>query len=191
MGQGPYHVVGRVERPEALEEGTKTPDYPEDEWSKETEAVALKAAQNIAMALAGRGEEGLIPVADPKKHIPPNWQDDWQVPEKTLYRLAFLSDRHACAGGELKMASHCGGIKPYPPWLRHCKGTSTCADPGNPTYGEIVKRLFSECFPWRHNDIGVTTVEELLETDMKTEEELIHYRFDQLRRLSEEHRATI
>ena len=89
------------------------------------------------------------------------------------------------------MASHCGGIKPYPPWLHHCKGTSMCADPGNPTYGEIVKRLFSECFPWRHNDIGVTTAEELLENDMKTEEELIHYRFDQLRRLSEEHRATI
>ena len=183
--------MGRVERPEALEEGTQPPDFPEDGWSKETEAVALKAAQNIAMALAGRGEEGFRAVADPKKHIPPNWQDDWTVPEKTLYRLAFLSDRDVIAGGELKMASHCGGIKPYPPWLHHCKGTSTCADPGNPTYGEIVKRLFSECFPWRHNDIGVTTAEELWEYDMKTEEELIHYRFDQLRRLSEEHRATI
>ena len=136
------------------------------------------------MALAGRGEEGFRAVADPKKHIPPNWQDDWQVPEKTLYRLAFLSDRHACAGGELKMASHCGGIKPYPPWLHHCKGTSMCADPGNPSYGEIVKRLFSECFPWRHNDIVVTTAEELWEYDMKTEEELIHYRFECLKQLT-------
>ena len=62
------------------------------------------------MALAGRGEEGFRPVADPKKHIAPNWQDDWTVPEKTLYRLAFLSDRDVKAGGELKMASHCGGI---------------------------------------------------------------------------------
>ena len=102
--------MGRVEQPEALEEGTQPPDFPEDGWSKETEAVALKAAQNIPMTLAGRGEEGFRAVADPKQHIPPNWQDDWQVPEKTLYRLAFLSDRDVSAGGELKMASHCGGI---------------------------------------------------------------------------------
>ena len=52
-----------------------------------------------------------------------------------------------------------------------------------------MKRLFSECFPWRHNDIGVTTAEELWEYDMKTEEELIHYRFECLKQLSEEHRA--
>ena len=57
------------EQPEALEEGTQPPDFPEDGWSKETEAVALKAAQNIAMALAGRGEEGFRPVAEIPKNI--------------------------------------------------------------------------------------------------------------------------
>ena len=181
--------MGRVERPEALEEGTQPPDFPEDGWSKETEAVALKAAQNIAMALAGRGEEGFRAVADPKQHIPPNWQDHWTIPEKILYRVALLSDRHIIGGAELKLASHCGGIMPYSPWLRHCKGTSACADPGNPTYGEIVMMLFSECIPWRHKDIGVTTAEELRDYDMKTEEQLIHYRFECYRQLNEEHRA--
>ena len=104
--------------------------------------------------------------------------------EKTLYRVALLSDRHIIGGAELKLASHCGGIMPYSPWLQHCKGTSACADPGNPTYGEIVMMLFSKCFPWRHNDIGVTTAEELWEYDMKTEEELIHYRFECLKQLT-------
>ena len=64
--RAPTTVVGRVEQPEALEEGTQPPDFPEDGWSKETEAVALKAAQNVAMALAVRGEEGFRAVADPK-----------------------------------------------------------------------------------------------------------------------------
>ena len=141
------------------------------------------------MALAGRGEEGFRPVADPKKHIPPNWQDDWTVPEKTLYRLAFLSDRHVIAGCELKMASHCGGIKPYPPWVDHCKGTSACADPGNPTYGAVIRRLRAVVGQWQHYDIGVTSEEELRTYGMTTERDLITWRFDFLLMLSEEHQA--
>jgi len=181
-------MVVRSENPIALRAPTK-PDYPEDNWTKELEASCLQAAVKIARGLAARGEEGFSMLADPSTTVHIDWQKNWTIPEKILYRLAFLADRDVFPAGDLKLASHCGGIKPYPPWQAHCKGTSACADPGNPTYGAVIRRLRDVTGEWRHYDIGVTSEEELRTYGMTTERDLITWRFDFLLRLSEEHQA--
>ena len=153
----------------------------------------LEAAETVARKFAERGEEGFRHLLERDHSVPEkNWQKDWTLPEKALYRLTLLADRYMFPKDTIqKPASHCGGIAPYEPWLQEWNGFPGWADPGNPAYNAVVSRLEKECSPWRHHHFytGWTTKDELGSYDCKTELELMVKRLGFLRQRNAEHRA--
>ena len=116
--------------------------------SPSSEDLALAATEEIALELARRGEDGfrgLQQILRSPLEVPVD-QSEWPKAAKLLHRLALLADPDIFPN--VKMASHCGGIKPDPPFVYPCKHTAHVADAGNDCYHAVVSRLYWKCESW-------------------------------------------
>ena len=75
--------------------GGQAPEVEAAECPKSTdehEQALLDQAEEVAMLLARRGEEGFRHLIEGDHPVSPHWQECWSIAQKTLYRLAFISD---------------------------------------------------------------------------------------------------
>ena len=112
------------------------------------EAAALEAAELCALELAVRQEDGfghlhdiiLSPLVDRVD------RSEWNHADKLLNRLAVLADKQICP--RLQLASHCGGVRPEPPFVLARGDRKLVGDAGDDCYDTIVSRLFQQCASW-------------------------------------------
>ena len=104
----------------------------------------LEAVKAVASVLARYNEPGF-------EHIPftgdvNNENDEHEcVYYQTLVRLALLADDNIIPKLTLKRASHCGGVKPQPPYLMAFADTPKLADCGNELMAHILDKLLLQC----------------------------------------------
>ena len=115
-------------------------DPPQNE---EIDDLNLEAVKVIARLLARYNEPGF-------QHIPFTGHAVYENEQhghvyRTLVRMALLADDSIIPKLTLKRASHCGGVKPEPPYLIAFADTPKLADPGNQLMAHILDKLLSQC----------------------------------------------
>ena len=103
----------------------------------------LEAVKAVASVLARYNEPGFenIPFTGDVN----NENDGHDYLYRTLVRMALLADDSIIPKLTLKRASHCGGVKPQPPYLMAFADTPKLADCGNDLMAHIMDKLLSQC----------------------------------------------
>ena len=127
-------------------------------WLELCESKTSSAAE-LAWFYAGKGEAGFRHLLGGSFSEIDEWQRNWSLAQKALYRLSLIAKHEDFPAR--KSASHCGGIKPYPPYLYHMPEAEGVADPGNWAYDAVMARLLKECGEWQHCDYASESNKEM------------------------------
>ena len=113
----------------------------------------LEAARQVAQLLARHNEKGFQhitfvgePVTETAQH------GQMKMEYRALLRLALIGDQDLLSKEALKRASHCGGVKPNPPFLEAVQDTPDLSDAGNAAYNSVVNKLLQDCWPNHANE---------------------------------------
>ena len=107
----------------------------------------FEAARQVARLLARHNEQGFQhikfvgqPVTETAQH------GQMKITYRALLRLALIGDQDLLSKEALKRASHCGGVKPNPPFLEAVQDTPDLSDAGNAAYNCVVNKLLQDCW---------------------------------------------